>query len=307
MATTDSVNTLATASEGHLFTPSQWCHTQYDSQKASLYGQPRYLIGTPISYSDPPLNCYDSTPFPTRATFIYYTSNPTGLINTHISSDGHLMYSGPSVATPGVTAAHPTALDVRYTAVSETPQEYPPHILVAPPSLGNMNSSLNPMGQAQAPRTNFAQCLSVPPPGPHSAIPVIVQQPLLTPMPLETYGTSTVDISPVHDPSAEQPLNQYSLQPLQTSEYLAPTDTFGYAPAIGNTTGFERICRSLNASPASETSSMITPGFRSSNNLPELCRTRRKGKLSREDKRNIIRLQKSNSSLRQEDIASMYG
>jgi hypothetical protein len=65
--------------------------------------------------------------------------------------------------------------------------------------------------------------------------------------------------------------------------------------------------RSCNGSPTSSISSSAVSLTRSASTSSELRPARPKVKLTFEDKRNIVELHRSNSSLRQEDIARQYG
>lgn len=65
--------------------------------------------------------------------------------------------------------------------------------------------------------------------------------------------------------------------------------------------------RSRNGSPTSSISSSVASLTRSASTSSEMRQARPKVKLSYDDKRNIVELHRSNSSLRQEDIARQYG
>ncbi|WRT66289.1 uncharacterized protein IL334_003242 [Kwoniella shivajii] len=65
--------------------------------------------------------------------------------------------------------------------------------------------------------------------------------------------------------------------------------------------------RSRNGSPTSSISSSAVSLARTASTSSDFRATRPKVKLTYEDKRNIVNLHRSNSSLRQEDIARMYG
>lgn len=101
-------------------------------------------------------------------------------------------------------------------------------------------------------------------------------------------------------PAYAMPQNVYQTvgpyYPAPTQHLMMPAQTYDFGPP-----------RSRNGSPTSSISSSAVSLSRTHSTSSELRQPRPKVKLTWEDKRNIVELHRSNSSLRQEDIARQYG
>lgn len=179
----------------------------------------------------------------------------------------------------------------------------PPPAFIDPSTAFYPNHHPNPhqhQHQHQHPQQPYAY--------PHSAPPAHMQQ---HPYPQTQYIYHNGSPHEGSQPTFMMPMNisvapQYvNMQAHVGQVFVPPGQT--YLPAHMGQTYDYGPPRSRNGSPTSSISSSVPSLARSASTSSELRPVRPKVKLTFEDKRNIVELHRSNSSLRQEDIARQYG
>jgi len=125
-------------------------------------------------------------------------------------------------------------------------------------------------------------------PGYYAPGPGVHPQPLVYNPQAMAYPTYAVP------PNAYQPVGPYYQAP--APHLMMPAQPYDFGPP-----------RSRNGSPTSSISSSAVSLSRTHSTSSDMRQPRPKVKLTWEDKRNIVELHRSNSSLRQEDIARQYG
>lgn len=133
-----------------------------------------------------------------------------------------------------------------------------------------------------------AQIGQVVQPGFYAAPPAVHAQPLVYNPQVMAYPTYAMP------QSVYQPVGPY--YPAPTQHLMMPAQPYDFGPP-----------RSRNGSPTSSISSSAVSLSRTHSTSSDIRQPRPKVKLTWEDKRNIVELHRSNSSLRQEDIARQYG
>jgi hypothetical protein len=129
------------------------------------------------------------------------------------------------------------------------------------------------------------------------------------PPPIPVAGAGYYDGSPqeyqhMHVPMQPPPPQFVQMQPHMGGQIFPGQQQQYYSSGQQYDYGLPRSC---NGSPTSSISSSAVSLTRSASTSSELRPARPKVKLTFEDKRNIVELHRSNSSLRQEDIARQYG
>ncbi|WVQ99335.1 hypothetical protein IAU59_006468 [Kwoniella sp. CBS 9459] len=142
------------------------------------------------------------------------------------------------------------------------------------------------------------------------------QSPIAYPLPIEHqqymdntamyYGQPGFIAYPQASPTAHMAFAQYppqfaTMQPQMTG--IFPAEMYQIPPQYA----FAGPPRSRNGSPTSSIASSAVSLARSASTSSDFRVTRPKVKLTYDDKRTIVELHRQNSSLRQEDIARMYG
>lgn len=191
--------------------------------------------------------------------------------------------------------------DDRTPVVSETQSHIPASSFPAPPNLQHTDNGTAAFHQLMSPFRPFEnQPMTAYPqhiPGQHYIDPSQAY-----------YAPSTLPLPPhFAHPSEHHYIPQYvNMPPHMGVGHVYTGQPMQYIP-VQQVPMVAGPVRSRQSSPTSSITSSAVSLARSASTSSELKTTRPKVKLTYDDKRNIVELQRSNSSLRQEDIARQYG